>query len=91
MKKFSISAPLYIYISVSLFQAFFVFVFQLEVTLEMMSKFALETKAALEQIISASNTVDRLDRSDKYKKSHMGDVLGKALRNVNTSYVLYSL
>ncbi|XP_041365007.1 uncharacterized protein LOC121380244 [Gigantopelta aegis] len=54
---------------------------ELEVTLEMMSKFAMETKAALEQIISASNAVEKSDRGDKYKKSHMGDVLGKALRN----------
>jgi hypothetical protein len=50
-----------------------------------MSKFIFDTKTALEQVISAANTVEKhgAEKHEKHKKAHVGEVLGKTLRNVS--------
>lgn len=61
--------------------------FQIETTLDTISKFVVETKSALEQVINSSGTVDKseksTDKQDKHKKGNVGDVLGKTLKNVS--------
>ena len=67
--------------------------FQIEVILDTVSRFASETKVALEQVISSTNPErgDKGDKGDKHdkgdkeksKRSNIGDVLGRTLKNVS--------
>ncbi|XP_046382195.1 uncharacterized protein LOC124153093 [Haliotis rufescens] len=54
---------------------------ELETTLDLIFRFAVETKDALDKVITSSNTSEKSEKSDKHKKGHVGDVLGKALKN----------
>ncbi|XP_064635771.1 uncharacterized protein LOC135492948 isoform X2 [Lineus longissimus] len=60
---------------------------EIEAALETISKFIFDTKTALEQVISAANTVEKnnekhgAEKHEKHKKAHVGEVLGKTLRN----------
>ncbi|KAL8579419.1 hypothetical protein ACOMHN_026784 [Nucella lapillus] len=67
---------------------------EIETILDTVSRFANETKVALEQVISSSNPErgekgDKPDKGDKHdkgekeknKRSNIGDVLGKTLKN----------
>ncbi|CAG5118911.1 unnamed protein product [Candidula unifasciata] len=57
---------------------------EMEIILDTMSRFASETKAALEQAITTSNekaTVEKGDKAEKSRKSGVGDVLGRTLKH----------
>ncbi|KAK7507206.1 hypothetical protein BaRGS_00001141 [Batillaria attramentaria] len=62
---------------------------EIETILDTVSRFANETKVALEQVISSSNAErpDRSERADKHekgeksKRGNIGDVLGRTLKN----------
>ncbi|XP_055954606.1 uncharacterized protein LOC126812091 [Patella vulgata] len=56
---------------------------ELETVVDRLTRVAIETKAALEQVISNSNhgDKDKGDKPEKSKKHHVRDVLGKKLRN----------
>ncbi|XP_074647658.1 uncharacterized protein LOC141903440 isoform X2 [Tubulanus polymorphus] len=58
---------------------------EIENTLEMVSKFILETKTALEQVISSTSSSQREKHEtkpdSKLKKPRVGDVLGKTLKH----------
>ena len=59
--------------------------FQIEQSLDIVSKLVSDCKAALEQIISGSEKekTDKTEKPEKSKKGHVGDVLGKTLKNVS--------
>ena len=49
--------------------------------MDTISRFVVDTKTALEQVISCSSAEGK---QDKHKKGgHVGDVLGKTLKNVS--------
>ena len=55
---------------------------QIEQSLDIASKLVSDCKAALEQIISGSEN-EKTEKVEKSKKGHVGDVLGKTLKNVS--------
>ncbi|XP_025114825.1 uncharacterized protein LOC112576505 isoform X1 [Pomacea canaliculata] len=61
---------------------------EIEVILDTVSRFAVETKVALEQVISSSNAEqshnehsDRHEKGEKSKRGNIGEVLGRTLKN----------
>lgn len=66
--------------------------FQIETTLDTISTFVVDTKTALEQLISSSNTPDKADhKNDKHKKGHVGEVLGRSLKNVSFYFARFQV
>lgn len=58
----------------------------METILDTMSRFASETKSALEQAITTSNEkvlIEKGEKTDKSKKSGVGDALGRTLKHVS--------
>ena len=53
--------------------------------MDTISKFVVETKTALEQVINSRSAAEKATEKstpDKHKKGNVGDVLGKTLKNV---------
>lgn len=64
------------------------FYLQMETILDIVYRFANETKSALEQAINTSNEKIHHEKgTDKGKKSGAGDVLGRALRHVSMHFL----
>lgn len=60
--------------------------------LDTVTSLVVETKAALEQVISSSNssTSDKADKAEKHKKGgHIAEALGKTLKNVSSKQSLH--
>ncbi|KAL5019275.1 hypothetical protein ScPMuIL_004997 [Solemya velum] len=54
---------------------------ELETSLDTVSKFAVGSKAALEQVIDSSSEKEKQEKGEKHRKGHVSDVLGKTLKN----------
>ena len=61
------------------------FPLQIEQSLDIVTKLVSDCKAALEQVISGSEKekTEKTEKTEKSKKGHVGDVLGKTLKNVS--------
>lgn len=65
------------------------FMIQIETTLEAISRFVVETKVALEQLISETNkeNISTIPEASR-KGAKLSEMLGKSLRNVGAPTVL---
>ena len=63
---------------------------QIEAALETMHRFIVDTETALDQVITAANVPEKsekhTDKTDKCRKSNIGEVLGKTLRSVSDAF-----